>query len=85
MEDKSVETEGARNYEMFADIEMKLRESSVESATFLSSSLFQGSLFLNVLFLGFILYLAMFTGAREFLIEIGVLKVEYNQEFSKYF
>jgi len=85
MEDKSVETEGARNYEMFADIEMKLREGSVESATFLSSSFFQGSLFLNVLFLGFILYLAMFTGAREFLIEIGVLKVEYNQEFSKYF
>jgi len=85
MEDKSVETEGARNYEMFADIEMKLRVNSRESATFFSSSLFQGSLFLNVLFFGFILYLAMFTGAREFLIELGVLKVEYNQEFSKYF
>lgn len=90
MKDKSVETEGtAQNYEMFADLEMKLRENSTETAllspTFLSSSLIQGSLFLNVLFFGFILYLAMFTGAREFLIELGVLKVEYNPEFSKYF
>jgi hypothetical protein len=70
MEDKNVETD---------DLD-EIAENKISSPMF-----FQGSLLINLVFFGFILYLAMFTGAREFLIEVGVFKVEYNQEFSKYF
>merc|ERR1711920_361114 len=59
-------------------------ESVSQESKLINSSLFQGSLFLNLLFFGFILYVAMFTGAKEFLIDTGILTVEYDQEFSKY-
>merc|ERR1712066_1064535 len=57
----------------------------IQESKLINSSMFQGSLFLNLLFFGFILYVAIFTGAREFLIETGILTVKYDQEFSKYF